>query len=49
MKKFGYAMVAGMMFFFLGWIFIRTTWTLAGVLICVCLGWVVTKIDEERS
>lgn len=49
MKKFSYAMLAGMTFFFLGWTFIRSTWTLAGLLICACLGWIATKIEEERS
>jgi hypothetical protein len=49
MKKFSYAMLAGMMFFFLGWIFIRADGLLYGTLFCTVTGWIATKIDDERS
>lgn len=49
MKKFYCLTLIGVMFFGIGWIFIRTTWTLVGVLICACAGWVAMKIEEERS
>ena len=39
----------GTLFFTLGWIFIRTTWTLVGCLVCLFLSYVIDKIRQERS
>lgn len=49
MKEFMGLMVFGVLFFGIGWIFIRATWTLIGCMVCIWLGWVAIKIQEKDS
>ena len=49
MKEFMGLMVFGVLFFGIGWIFIRADWALIGCMVCLWFGWVATKIQDKDS